>query len=148
MDKKTSPESTNFSRIFSLLAGIFSLLAISCSSNNDDLGSGYYYHNDGGRAKSIIKKELKRGICGEIIAYDYNHDFIVAAQRPYENYCPYDSYVEDFANGMDTTYFWLIVKNEDMILGPYELSKFKEITEKYQVPLGLPLIAANRRLDQ
>jgi hypothetical protein len=109
----------------------------SCTRDKNDLGAGYFYHENGGREKTIVSTDAKRGICGEIVAYDYNDDFIVAAQKPYENYCWFDSYVEDFPNGLNATYYWLIIKKDNIILGPYEQAKFKEIRERYKVPASL-----------
>jgi hypothetical protein len=123
---------------FFLLVSLF-LLPTACTHDKNDLGAGYYYHEKGGKEKTIISQVTKRGICGEIIDYDYDNDFILAAQKPYENYCWFDSYVEDFPNGLNATYYWLILKKDNIILGPYELTKFKEIRNRYKVPATLNL---------
>lgn len=128
------------SRSFIFLVSLL-FLPFSCSHDKNDLGAGYFYHEKGGRDKTIISTDAKRGICGEIIAYDYDDDFILAAQKPYENYCWFDSYVEDFPNGLDATYYWLIIKKDNIILGPYEQTKFKEIRDRYKVPASLHVSA-------
>jgi hypothetical protein len=125
-----------YPKIFAIVLCSFFLFG-SCSHDKNDLGAGYYYLGKGGRDKTIASKDPKRGICGEIVAYDYDDNFILAAQKPYENYCVYESYVEDFPNGLNATYYWLIIKDGNIIMGPYEQNKFREIRERYKVPATL-----------
>jgi len=104
---------------------IFILFAIvcnsSCSINGDskELGKGYFITTKGAGWRDILNHDGKhKDVPPDIIEYNYNHSFIIAAQRPnpvddgiYNNFPVYPL-------GRGTIYYWLIVKDLDLILGP------------------------------
>jgi|SRR5690554_727517 len=111
----------------------------SCTSDyTENLGDGYFFRNEGGDLKDILSKEPKGGeIPSTVIAFDYDKNFIIAKQRPK---LPQDILYEKSYNyelGADTTYFWLIVKKNHLVLGPLEKKEFRDVRERYEVPESL-----------
>lgn len=110
-----------------------------CTSDyTENLGDGYFFRNEGGDLKDILSKEPKGGeIPSTVIAFDYDKNFIIAKQRPklsqdilYEKNYYYEL-------GADTTYFWLIVKKNRLVLGPLKEKEFRDVRERYEVPESL-----------
>lgn len=111
----------------------------SCTSDyTENLGDGYFFRNEGGDLKDILSKEPKGGeIPSTVIAFDYDKNFIIAKQRPK---LPQDILYEKSYNyelGADTTYFWLIVKKNHLVIGPLEKKEFRDVRERYEVPESL-----------
>ena len=110
-----------------------------CTSDyTENLGGGYFFRNEGGVIKDILCKEPKGGeIPSTVIAFDYDKNFIIAKQRPklsqdilYEKNYNYEL-------GVDTTYFWLIIKKSHLVLGPLNEKEFREVRERYEIPESL-----------
>lgn len=120
---------------------IFSVaLILQCCTSDytENLGGGYFFRNEGGDLKDIHSKEPKGGeIPPTVIAFDYDKNFIIAKQRPK---LPQDILYEKNYNyelGVDTTYFWLIIKKSHLVLGPLNENEFREVRERYQIPESL-----------
>lgn len=67
------------------------MLFSSCIPNSDsskDLSGGYFYRDEGVHVKDILSRTSNRKeIYSEVIAYDFNSNFIVVKQKPiYEEY--------------------------------------------------------------
>lgn len=117
-------------------------LILQCCTSDyiENLGEGYFFRNEGGDLKDILSKEPKGGeIPSTVIAFDYDKNFIIAKQRPklsqdilYENNYNYEL-------GADTTYFWLIIKKNHLVLGPLKEKEFIEVRERYEIPESLKL---------
>lgn len=112
-----------------------------CTSDyTENLGGGYFFRNEGGDLKDILSKEPKGGeIPSTVIAFDYDKNFIIAKQRPK---LPQDILYEKNYNyelGADTTYFWLIIKESHLVLGPLKEKEFREVRERYEIPESLKL---------
>lgn len=111
----------------------------SCTSDyTENLGDGYFFRNEGGDLKDILSKEPKGGeIPSTVIAFDYDKNFIIAKQRPklLQDILYEKSY--NYELGADTTYFWLIVKKNHLVLGPLEKKEFRDVRERYEVPESL-----------
>lgn len=110
-----------------------------CTSDyTENLGDGYFFRNEGGDLKDILSKEPKGGeIPSTVIAFDYDKNFIIAKQRPK---LPQDILYEKnyyYELGADTTYFWLIVKKNRLVLGPQKEKEFRDVRERYEVPESL-----------
>mgnify|MGYP001255448171 FL=1 len=110
-----------------------------CTSDyTENLGDGYFFRNEGGDLKDILSKEPKGGeIPSTVIAFDYDKNFIIAKQRPK---LPQDILYEKnyyYELGADTTYFWLIVKKNRLVLGPLKEKEFRDVRERYEVPESL-----------
>lgn len=110
-----------------------------CTSDyTENLGGGYFFRNEGGDIKDILCKKPKGGeIPSTVIAFDYDKNFIIAKQRPklsqdilYEKNYNYEL-------GVDTTYFWLIIKKSHLVLGPLNEKEFREVRERYEIPESL-----------
>lgn len=110
-----------------------------CTSDyTENLGREYFFRNEGGDLKDILSKEQKGGeIPSTVIAFDYDKNFIIAKQRPK---LPQDILYEKsyyYELGADTTYFWLIIKKNHLVLGPLKEKEFREVRERYEVPESL-----------
>jgi len=116
------------------------VLILQCCTSDytKNLGGGYFFRNEGGDLKDILCKEPKGGeIPSTVIAFDYDKNFIIAKQRPklsqdilYEKNYNYEL-------GVDTTYFWLIIKKSHLVLGPLNEKEFREVRERYEIPESL-----------
>lgn len=125
-----------------LLIFITSLLFQSCnlSDTTEMLGDGYFFRNEGNTIKDILCEVPGGGqVPATVIDYKYDKSFIIAKQKPK---LPQDILYDkkyNYDNGDNDFYYWLIVKNEHTVLGPYNLLEFKNIKVKYNVPEGLIL---------
>ena len=95
-----------------------------------------FFRNEGGDIKDILCKN-QREKSSTVIAFDYDKNFIIAKQRPklsqdilYEKNYNYEL-------GVDTTYFWLIIKKSHLVLGPLNEKEFREVRERYEIPESL-----------
>lgn len=120
---------------------IFSVaLILQCCTSDytENLGGGYFFRNEGGDIKDILCKKPKGGeIPSTVIAFDYDKNFIIAKQRPK---LPQDILYEKNYNyelGVDSTYFWLIIKKSHLVLGPLNEKEFREVRERYEIPESL-----------
>ncbi|MGX5687424.1 hypothetical protein [Arcticibacter tournemirensis] len=53
---------------------------------SEDLGSGYTYRSDGGNHWIRGDHVMKDGIDVNVIAYNFNKDYVIAMQEPFEEY--------------------------------------------------------------
>lgn len=117
-----------------------SALILQCCTSDytENLGAGYFFRNEGGDLKDILSKKPNGGeIPSTVIAFDYDRNFIIAKQRPK---LPQDILYEkeyDYKLGADTTYFWLIIKKNHLVLGPLDEKGFREAREMYKIPGSL-----------
>jgi len=117
-----------------ILFGVVFLLQGCTSDYTKNLGGGYFFRNEGGDIKDILCKKPKGGeIPATVIAFDYDRKFIIAKQNPklpqdilYENEYHYEL-------GADTIYFWVIIKENHLVLGPLKEEEFREVREKYKI---------------
>lgn len=110
-----------------------------CTSDyTENLGGGYFFRNEGGDLKDILSKEPKGGeIPSTVIAFDFDKNFIIAKQRPK---LPQDILYKKSYNyelGANTTYFWLIIKKNRLVLGPLKEKEFREVRKRFEVPESL-----------
>ena len=111
-----------------------------CNYNDDkNLGDGFVYFADHKMISNI------NGSCGEIPSnvLEYKHDkkFIVATQKPIENnpnVLLYDT-AYYYKQGYDNIYYWIILKEEKIIIGPMTKIEFLDVREKYCVSENLTL---------
>lgn len=93
-----------------------------------DLGGGFTY---GEEQKHILGKI---DIPPYVLSYDYDERFIVAKQRPKEyNEAIYDRMEYVYPLGRETTYYWLILKKEQKVLGPLDSNKYEQLKSEYNV---------------
>lgn len=115
------------------------LILLCCTSDyTENLGGGYFFRNEGGDLKDILSRESNGGeVPSTVIAFNYDTNFIIAKQRPK---LPHDILYGNSYNyelGVDTTYFWLIIKKNHLVLGPLKETKFIEVRKEYEVPESL-----------
>jgi len=105
------------------------------SDSTENLGDGFFYRNEGGDIKDILCEKPKGGqIPSTVVDFAYNNEFIIAKQKPK---LPQDILYDKNYNyklGADFTYYWLIVKDKHIVLGPFDEREFMEERKKYKIP--------------
>ena len=126
---------------------IFIVLAFSfyssCSSGGDykELGKGYFIRHDG---CDILNHDGKhKDVPPDIVEYNYDRNFIIAAQRPNQVDDAIYNIFPEYPLGRDTIYYWLIVKDLDLELGPLSKSEFNNARNLYKVDEDLQLKPVN-----
>ena len=119
---------------------VFLIQSCNLSDATKNLGEGYFYRNEGSEIKDILCEQPEGGfIPSTILNFKYNKDFIVAKQKPKIPQDPlYDLNIK-YGNGTDGIYYWIIIKKENLVLGPLELDEFKKEANKYDVPSKMTL---------
>lgn len=129
---------TGYSNLF-IYCG-FVLLIQSCALDyTKDLGGGYFYRDEGGNIKDILCEKPNGGeIPATILDYAYNSEFIIAKQKPK---LPQESlYKKDYVFNTDNTFFyWIIVKANNIVIGPLNRQEYINMRLKYQIPYKLTL---------
>lgn len=113
----------------------FVLLIQSCTPDyTKDLGGGYFYRDEGGNIKDILCEKPNGGeIPATILDYAYNSEFIIAKQKPKLPQEPL--YKKDYVYNTDNTFFyWIIVKANNIVIGPLDMQGYINMRLKYQVP--------------
>lgn len=123
-------------RFYTYSAFIFTLLLQSCnfSDRTENLGNDYFYRNEGELVKDILCKKAKGGeIPATVISYNFDDDFIIAKQKPKLPQDPLYDKDYKYNRGDNEFYYWLIVKNEKLALGPLNLDEFNILKDKYKL---------------
>jgi hypothetical protein len=108
---------------------------IGCGDYSEQLSGGYTYNSEGDKFNIIYKND--HFIPCDIISFDYNDDFIIAAQVVQQDQCQ-----ESKINPMDTIgtlNFWIIIIKKDQILGPLNYKAFIEWKKKLSINNTLTL---------
>ena len=120
---------------------ILSLIIIySCTSDyTQNLGDGYFYRHEGKPLNDIYSEYPQKNgrIPANVITFDYDRNFIIAIQKPR---LPQDILYEkeyEYKLGEDALYFWLIIKEKKLVLGPLDTEEFKLARKQYNVPDNL-----------
>jgi len=118
----------------------FALVFQSCTSDNSiNLGKGYFYRDEGKDIKDILCENSKGGeIPATVLAYAYDNKFIIAKQRPK---LPQDHlYKKDYRYTIkNNLFYWIIVKENNVVFGPLNMQEYKSIRLKYKIPQKLQL---------
>lgn len=127
------------------------LLAAYCfysitSLDKKDLGGGYTYYYE--QDHVLGRDKTQPDIPPTIDAFSYDDEFIIAKQSlrgrcPSAMYNAPDNYV-DYPLGLDSTYYWIIVKKNDSLLGPLTKSEFNEKYREMKIELPLFSDVTNR----
>jgi adenine/guanine phosphoribosyltransferase-like PRPP-binding protein len=105
------------------------------SDSTENLGNGYFYRNEGETIKDILSNNASGGeIPATVVSYDFDDDFIIAKQKPKLPQDPLYEKDYKYDRGDKEYYFWIIEKNENIVLGPLNLEEFKIQRRKYKVP--------------
>jgi hypothetical protein len=149
------------------------LLFDGCGSDyTEELSNGYFYRNEGRTTKDILShRPDRRQICGKVISYDYNADFIIALQEPsfeqhalmlkfdlsddFEKYSgsDQDNVIEEKVDSimkndvyykkmfLRSTNYWIIANRIDSVIGPLSETEYLEKRRELRVPRRLKLKA-------
>ena len=113
----------------------FALLIQGCTPDyTKDLGEGYFYRDEGGNIKDILCEKPNGGeIPATILDYAYNSEFIIAKQKPKLPQEPL--YKKDYVyNTGNTFFYWIIVKANNIVIGPLDMQGYINMSLKYQLP--------------
>jgi hypothetical protein len=106
------------------------------SDERNNLSGGWEFVSESKHDKVIDGG--KKHIPCEVIAYGFNDEFILAAQKPTED-CFLGKDTIEYKAGRNSTYFWIIAHKQNLFLGPLTETEFKVAKEKYKVPVDLKL---------
>ncbi|MGB5988980.1 MAG: DUF3997 domain-containing protein [Marinifilaceae bacterium] len=110
------------------------------SDSTTELGDGYFYRNEGSTIKDILCKVPEGGqIPSNILDFAYNDEFIIAKQTPQIPQDPLYDKTYEYINGTNVFYYWLIIKKDHSVLGPFDLISFTEERDKYKIPKNMIL---------
>lgn len=94
-----------------------------------NLGNGFVYNEEHKHILGSID------VPPTVISYNYDKHFIVIKQIPKKhNDAIYDKKEYSYPLGRDTTYYWLIIKQEQQVFGPLDYDAFHTLTGTYNVP--------------
>ncbi len=104
------------------------------------LSGGYFYRDEGGEIKDILCTKPNGGeIPSTVISFDYDKNFIIAKQRPKIPHYPLYNKEYQYNKGAEQNYFWLIVHEKKLVLGPLLEVEFNKVRKLYNVPDWLKL---------
>lgn len=116
---------------------IFLTILSTCNCSSDyveNLGDGYFYRHEGGLTNDILCRNPNGGqIPATVLSYDYDNKYIIAKQKPKLPQEPLYDKKYIYIYGSNEIYYWLIIKNEKLVLGPYNLGEFNDAKIKYNV---------------
>lgn len=120
---------------------LIALILQSCSSDyTKNLGNGYFYRFEASDLRDIHSENANGGeIPADVVSYDFDDDFIIAKQKPKLPQDPLYDKDYKYNRGDKEFYYWLIVKNENLVLGPLSLEEFNNQKIKYKIPNSLTL---------
>jgi len=129
---------------FYLSAVLFlTLIILSCSSDyTKSLGNGYYYRHEGDELNDIYNEKPNpngREIPANVVAYDFDDDFIIAKQKPKLPQDPLYDKDYKYDRGDKEFYYWIIIHKKKLILGPLDFDKYKLVRKENNVPEDLIL---------
>lgn len=126
-------------KIMYLTLSILFLSSCGNGDNSKELSGDYFFRAEGKELNDILSHTPNQlDIPANVISYDYNRHFIIAAQRPgFKD--PLYKGDPIYKLGRDTIYYWLIVHSEKLVLGPLEKSEFEQTLKKYNVDRNLKL---------
>lgn len=100
----------------------------------EKLSGGYFYRNEGGDIKDIYCERPDGGeIPATVIDFAYDRRFIVAKQKPKIPQDPLYDKDYQYKDGVDKIYFWLIIHEKNLVLGPMNEEEFTTVCKKYNV---------------
>ena len=126
-----------------IIVAIFCLqfLCNCCSSDTTEkLGNGYFYRNEGGQIKDILYEYSNGGeVPATVVDFVYDKKFIIAKQKPKLPQDPLYEKVYEYKNGVDVFYYWIIIKENKLVLGPLDKTNYNNVRIKYNIPNELQI---------
>ena len=104
-----------------------------------ELGDGFCYYEN---LAAVMSDNIDLAdIPPKILSYQYDDYFITAKQKPRRyrefTYNYNDNY--KYSNGVDSEYYWLILKKKKEVFGPLEYHQFIKLCDRFLVPETLRL---------
>ena len=125
--------------VLHLLCSLFIQSCISDSIKN--LGNGYFYRDEGERMSEdycFVKIPMVENSPATVLDYIYNDEYIIAKQKP--KYPQEPLYKRKYEYGTnDSLFYWIILKTNDVVLGPLSWQEYLDMRLKYQIPIELCL---------
>lgn len=119
---------------------VLTLNSCNFSDSTESLGDEYYYRNEGESVKDILCQKANGGeIPATVMSFDFNDEFIIAKQIPKLPQDPMYDNDYKYNNGNKEYYYWIIIKESNLVLGPLSLEEFKNQKNKYNIPDNLRL---------
>lgn len=127
-------------KFFKFLGILLTFFLNNCSDYTENLGHGYYFLREGSPTNEIYCEKPEGGrVPATVIDFEYDVQFIIAKQKPdLPQSILYEKKYE-YKYGPNEYYYWLIVKDEYLVLGPFNLAEFNEKRQMYKVPETLEL---------
>jgi hypothetical protein len=125
-----------------LLSIIIAFVLLSCnlSDYSENLGEGYNYIDEGGDIKEIFNNKPKFGrVPATVIEFKYDNNFIVAKQKPRLPQDPLYEKKYKYPYGDDQFYYWLVLKKDGIVLGPFNLEDYNSAKSRHNVSDKLKL---------
>jgi len=124
------------SRIIWLFRNVFVLLLLhGCVYDTHNLGSDYVYDDE----HKMIYSSSHSGneIPSTILEYRFDRSFIIIKQKPRENDPNASLYSREFhySKGFDEVYYWIIIKEKNVLLGPMIKDEYILAKQKYAVEM-------------
>lgn len=77
-------------------------------------------------------------IPAQIVEYKYDSLYVTVKQRPSRDIA-YNEFVDKYRQGIDTIYYWLIIKKRNEIVGPVDSVEMQILYNKYNIPKNIHL---------
>ncbi len=115
-------------------------IVFSCSDKFEELPGNYVLRLEGPGMNDIFCHNAKGGdIPPNIISYNYNSDFIIAAQKPQDHDDAIYERTFDYKIGRDKIYYWIIVVDKQSCFGPLTISEYEIEKNNLDIPKSLKL---------
>ena len=118
------------------LYSFYILLFYGCSDYSKDLGGGYTYMHEGGGYNVIYHQYPAKGgeIPPTVVEYKYDKNHITAKQIPDSTSIAMGYYKKNrYDRGLNENYYWIIIKKEQKVLGPFDINQFNQKQKEYNV---------------
>lgn len=113
----------------------FILFTQGCTSDHvKKIGGGYFYRDEGGDIKDILCEKLNGGeIPATVLDFAYDNKFIIAKQSP--KFPQNILYRKEYKYKTDeNVFYWIILKNDNITLGPLSMQEYMTMRSKYKIP--------------
>lgn len=123
--------------VFAIIFFISRFILSICDNGN--LGEDYilnyssYYI-----AKKTASNNMEIVIPAQIVEYKYDSLYVTVKQRPSRDIA-YNEFVDKYRQGIDTIYYWLIIKKRNEIVGPVDSVEMQILYNKYNIPKNIHL---------
>jgi len=110
------------------------ILLFGRSDYTEELGSGYTFVHEGDNYNYIFHGNNGGVIDPNVVSFEYNKQFIIVKQQPMPFQYAYET-AKEYACRTDTIAFcyWLILKEEQKVLGPLDSIQFLKLRKDYRV---------------